>query len=108
MWINVNGPGGYNISHTHPNSDLSGVFWINCSKNCGILRFESPNHFTQYKTIQTCYENIKESLNYYCDFWLDPNEGKVVIFPSDLKHFVEENLSNEDRISISFNITLDT
>jgi uncharacterized protein (TIGR02466 family) len=107
MWINVNGPGGYNIAHTHPSSDLSGVLWINCPKNCGVLRFESPNHFTQYKNIQTSYENIKQSLNYYCDFWLEPSEGKLCIFPSDINHFVEENLSEENRISISFNIKID-
>lgn len=106
MWINVNGPGGYNVLHTHPNSDLSGVFWINCPKNCGNLVFESPNHFTQYKTIESCDEQIKQSLNYYNNFWLEPTEGKLIIFPSDLKHFVKENLSNEDRISISFNIKL--
>lgn len=104
MWININKPQGYNIAHTHPDSDLSGVFWINAPQNSGVLRFESPNHFTQYKAIQHSNEKIKNSLNYYHDFWLEPTEGKLIIFPSDIKHFVEENQSKEDRISISFNI----
>jgi len=105
MWININGPGGYNVSHTHPDSHLSGVFWISAPKNCGVLRFESPNHFTQYEIIKSYSENIKQSLNLYHDFWLEPSEGKLIIFPSDIRHFVETNQSNDDRISISFNIS---
>ena len=105
IWINVNKPQGYNVAHTHPDSDLSGVFWINIPQNSGVLRFESPNHFTQYKAIQHSNEKIKNSLNYYHDFWLQPTEGKLIIFPSDIKHFVETNQSDEDRISISFNIS---
>lgn len=106
MWVNINGPGGYNVSHTHPDSHLSGVFWISTPDNCGVLRFESPNHFTQYEIIKSYSENIKNSLNLYHDFWLKPTEGKLIIFPSDVRHFVETNQSNEDRISISFNICL--
>ena len=30
----------------------------------------------------------------------------MIVFPSHLQHQVMENKSNEDRISISFNITL--
>lgn len=106
MWINLNKPQGYNVAHTHPDSDLSGVFWINIPKNSGVLRFESPNHFTQYRAIHNSNEEIKNSLNYYHDFWLEPSEGKIIIFSSDIKHFVETNESEEERISISFNISL--
>jgi uncharacterized protein (TIGR02466 family) len=35
-----------------------------------------------------------------------PNEGDLLIFPSYLHHSVEENLSEEDRIVISFNIKI--
>ena len=34
----------------------------------------------------------------------DPVEGMMMMFPSDLLHGVEENKSNKDRISLSFNI----
>jgi len=36
-----------------------------------------------------------------------PHEGRILIFPSSLEHHVEENKSNEDRISYSFNIVLE-
>ena len=35
----------------------------------------------------------------------DPLEGHMLIFPSNLKHGVEMNQSDEDRISIAFNYT---
>ena len=37
---------------------------------------------------------------------IEPEEGKLLLFPSYLNHAVEENLSDEDRIVISFNINL--
>ena len=106
MWINVNSPNGYNVSHTHPQSDLSAVLWINSPQRSGKLCFTSPNVFPQHKTIERCRENIKQSLNYHHDFWIEPDEGKIIIFPSNLIHFVDVNESKEDRISISFNINL--
>ena len=33
--------------------------------------------------------------------------GRMIVFPSYLYHYVQENKSNQDRISVSFNIRLD-
>ena len=35
-----------------------------------------------------------------------PKEGALVLFPSYLDHSVNENTSNEERIVVSFNITI--
>ena len=35
-------------------------------------------------------------------------EGKILVFPAHLNHLVQENKSNEDRISVSFNIRLNS
>ena len=37
---------------------------------------------------------------------ISPVEGSLVLFPSYLDHSVNENISNEERIVISFNISL--
>ena len=50
-WIMINGANCYNAGHTHPNSDLSGVFWIKSPKNSGDLRFTNPSNFTAYVEI---------------------------------------------------------
>ena len=33
-----------------------------------------------------------------------PEEGRIYIFPGWLEHGVEENKSDQDRVSISFNV----
>ena len=37
---------------------------------------------------------------------MEPEEGKLLIFPAYLQHSVEENLSDDDRIVISFNVDI--
>ena len=37
---------------------------------------------------------------------IKPKEGALVLFPSYLDHSVNENLSNKERIVISFNIRI--
>ena len=37
---------------------------------------------------------------------ITPKAGTLVLFPSYLEHKVDENLSNEERIVVSFNISL--
>ena len=37
---------------------------------------------------------------------VSPVEGALVLFPSYLDHSVNENISNDERIVISFNVTL--
>ena len=42
LWININGYKDSNATHTHPNSILSGAYYINTPKDCGDLQFEHP------------------------------------------------------------------
>ena len=37
---------------------------------------------------------------------IEPEEGKLLLFPAYLYHSVEENLSDDERIVISFNINI--
>ena len=37
---------------------------------------------------------------------INPVEGGLILFPSYLDHSVNQNLSNEERIVVSFNINL--
>ena len=107
-WININPIGGSNGLHNHPNSHLSGVFWVKIPKNSGNIIFFDPNYFTEAITISAYSKKVQSFANKYSHFWLNSTEGEIIIFPSHLMHEVEENLNekNEDRISISFNIDL--
>jgi uncharacterized protein (TIGR02466 family) len=104
MWININKKGDYNVIHNHPLSVMSGVFWVKTPKNCGSLVFHSPHNFTQTLLLQNIDSEIAKEQNYYESFTFKPKEGTMILFPSDMLHGVERNESDEDRISISFNL----
>ena len=105
-WININSPGSYNVKHTHPNSHLSGVMWIKAPKDSGNIVFDNPNGHQTHTEINSYNQEFKDQFFVHHAYWLPPIEGRMIIFPSHLQHTVNENKSNEDRISVSFNITL--
>ena len=51
-------------------------------------------------------QEFKNKNKYFHCYWFSPIEGRMLIFPSHLQHHVKENKSDEDRISVSFNIQL--
>ena len=105
-WININAKGGSNALHDHPGASLSGVFWINAPKDSGNIVFKNPHNFVESSTLPRYADHLSASFNKYQSFYLEPKEGYMVLFPSHIQHNVNENLSNEDRISISFNLQI--
>ena len=104
MWFNINGKGAYNISHQHVETTISGVLWIKIPKNCGNFYFESPHEVVQYDFMAV---QKPEMVQQYLDcpaYRIEPQEGLMILFPSHLRHGVEQNQSDEDRISLAFNI----
>ena len=102
LWINVNYKDSYNFPHIHPKSILSGVLYIKTPENCGNIVFENPNNLLVSSYFD--FNSSKKSdsvINSFISYKAISN--RIVIFPSWLKHNVEKNLSNESRISISFN-----
>ena len=93
IWFNVNGKNAWNKPHTHPHSFLSGVLWIKVPEDSGELVFHSPNTHNIFGMDYTIWS-------------VPPEEGKIILFPSYLEHSVNSNNSNEERISLSFNIAL--
>ena len=43
LWANINGKGDYNVSHIHPDSDISGVLWIQIPENSGVIVIAATN-----------------------------------------------------------------
>ena len=105
-WININKPGAYNVKHDHPGCDLAGVLWVKAPKNSGEIVIEAPYQFQAFKEIKSYNDEFKNSCNVDQNYYFPPNEGTMLVFPSHLPHQVNENKSNEDRISVSFNIRL--
>jgi uncharacterized protein (TIGR02466 family) len=101
LWININGYKDFNRRHTHQSSILSGVFYVKVPDKFSKLRFYHPAFHLMMRDWDV---DIKYN-EYTSDIWnIIPEEGKLVLFPSWLEHEVDQNLSQEKRISISFNL----
>ncbi len=103
-WININKKGDYNIKHNHPTSDLSGVLWIKCPEKCGEIVFTSPYNFVGFKEHELYSDKFQKEHSAYLAYNFQPKEGFLLLFPSHLEHRVNENQSDEDRISVAFNM----
>ena len=102
MWFNINGEGGYHVTHTHPNSMFSGVYYINAPVNSGSINFENPNLDTMQYDWRDKFKDIFNEVNSE-NYYMTAFTGRLLIFPSWLKHSVSQNLTKENRISLSFN-----
>ncbi len=104
MWAIVNIGGSANLRHQHGNSTISGAYYVRAPENCGDIVFYDPRPAPVYS-----YPNAKQpnSLNAQVNS-ISPKEGALVLFPSYLDHSVNENLSKNERIVISFNIRIST
>ena len=103
MWAIINEKGAFNQRHHHGNSDLSAAYYVTAGKNCGDIVFYDPRPAPVYKHPVAKSPNIlNASVNS-----VQPEEGLLVLFPSYLEHSVNPNNSNNKRIVISFNVSLE-
>ena len=105
-WFNINSPESYNDKHCHPNSDLAGVLWVKIPENSGDFIFNSPYEYNSFIEMHSYTDDLVKESKYYHTYKYPPREGCILIFPAHLQHRVKKNESNEDRVSISFNIKL--
>jgi uncharacterized protein (TIGR02466 family) len=99
LWININPPNSYNHLHNHVGSVLSGVYYVDATSEQGNIQFERNDnaeyHIPTKVAKETYYTSTRAT---YAG-----KTNALYIFPSWLKHSVQGNKSNTDRISISFN-----
>ena len=102
MWAIINTGGSANLRHQHGNSTISGAYYVRAPKNSGDIVFYDPRPAPVYTYPKAVNPNL---LNAQVN-GISPKEGALVLFPSYLDHSVNENLSDEERIVISFNISI--
>ena len=97
-WLNYTETNQYHHRHEHPNSLVSGVFYINCDEQFDKIKFYK--NYT-YQTIkpQTKEWNLWNSENW----WFPVKTGDIILFPSSLTHMVETKQGDNTRISLAFN-----
>lgn len=99
MWGNINPKGGMNFTHVHPSGWMSGVYYIQLPQGTDEITFEDPRPARMMDFQRSCLVSDEY-------FSHRPKVGELLLFPSWLPHFVLPNTSDEERISLSFNIEL--
>ena len=105
-WVNINPPLSFNVKHCHPNCDIAGVLWIKIPENSGDIVFHSPYNYISYNEMICYTREFQEKGKYFHDYKFPAREGNLLLFPAHIEHKVGENNSDEDRISVSFNLKL--
>ena len=98
-WININHTGAHNVSHIHPLTDYTCVYYLTDGSN---LILEHPHPYEQYATTLSMKDELKEQYNIKGKHKLKPSKGDLLIFPSYVPHSVEVNTTKQDRISLSW------
>ncbi len=109
-WANINRFGDYHDYHNHPGAYLSGTYYVKVpdrqrtEHNRPDVR---PGCITLYDP-RYCANMIAIEGDPYmvAEHTVRPVPGLLLMWPAFVNHFVHPNLSEEPRISISFNIVL--
>jgi uncharacterized protein (TIGR02466 family) len=97
-WMTLSRKGNYGHIHSHGAADLSGVYYFKTNGEDGNLFFETPNKLL---TSSFCFNHMHNRA------YFKPEVGKLLLFPGWLEHGVQTNTTDNERVSVSFNIHFD-
>ena len=97
-WLNYTETNQYHHKHTHPNSLVSGVFYIDCNEEYDRIKFINE----RYQTIKPEIKNF--NIWNSETWWFSVKTGDIIMFPSSLNHMVETKQGDNTRISLAFNV----
>ena len=99
-WLNVTRHGESHQQHWHPNSIVSGVFYISTVENDGICFHNPLSKEQEMVNVLSASHNMFNSGQRI----LPVKTLDLILFPSWIEHNVNTNQGDEDRISIAFNV----
>jgi len=109
-WYNTNRYGDHHAPHTHPRAYLSGTYYVRVPPapasvddpraRPGCISFYDPR--TGANMITVGPEPDARAAHV-----VRPSAGTLMMWPSQLQHYVHPNLSEEHRVTISFNLMMD-
>ena len=99
-WANVLPRGAAHKMHSHPNNFLSGVYYVRTHPGADTITFHDPRPQTAVirpPVVELTAENTDQVV-------VRVRDGTLLLFPSWLAHSVDANTSDEERVSVSFNV----
>lgn len=99
-WINSSSLGQYQEQHTHPNSNISAIYYLKAPEGSAATIFKSP--YQKQNTL-----NIKQFNDVtYQEIRYKPEEGKLILFESHLPHLTERHSIDQERMTFAANFTV--
>ena len=98
MWCTINRPTSVHPRHIHPLSACSGTYYVNAEPEMGNINIHDPY---DNRAMGAMYQT--DSPLAYDTYSINVKSRKAVMFPGWVSHSVQQNLSNKDRIGVSFN-----
>ena len=103
-WANVNRRGDYNVVHTHPNCMWSGVYYVTPGvpdpdvPHGGLLELLDPREAANYIQVTNTVLDARH--------FFENKPGRMLLWPSWVKHMVHPYVGEGERISIAFNVNV--
>ena len=109
-WYSINRYGDHHAPHTHPRSYLSGTYYVRVPPapasiddpraRPACISFYDPRTGANMITVGSEPDARAAHV-------VRPSAGMLLLWPSPVQHYVHPNLSEELRVSISFNLIMD-
>ena len=97
-WINYTEVDQFHHRHSHSNSYVSGVFYVDAKKEVDQITFYKPNKREIQLPVSKYNDFNSDAYSFYAQ------TGDIVLFPSTLHHGVDNKKGTNTRISLAFNI----
>ncbi len=99
-WINMMPERAAHSLHLHPNSVISGTYYVATPRGCAGLKFEDPR-LSKFMAAPPRMATVRRGNRPFITYPADA--GSVILFESWLRHEVPANPVAAERISVSFN-----
>lgn len=97
-WVNIMPKGALHTSHNHPQSTISGTYYVQIPPKSSALRLEDPRYGQFMSRPSLCVGAKNQPFHS-----MAAKPGDLILFESWLRHEVPLNNSHEPRVSVSFN-----
>jgi hypothetical protein len=106
-WVNKAHRFNRHYEHSHSNSFISGIFYLTTHDNSETI-FSIPNPWFHSITDKLhVFRSVTADAGLPDDQWIKgkvkPTKGKLVLFPSNIRHSTSANTSKDFRYTIAFN-----
>ena len=100
-WVTKHDKGDFAQIHSHKNSLLSGVYYLQTTENCGDLIFNRDKFLSESFMLDLIEPSNVNTTKYK----VPVEDGKLLLFPSILRHGTPKMMIDDfERIAISFNM----